>query len=304
MKNIMLGVAPIAWSNDDLHELGGDTPLEKCLKDMQTIGYSGTEIGNKFPSSGLAIKNILKEYDLVLASSWHSSFFLQSNFAEERTRLEEKLKQLRDAGAKNINICECTASVHGMIEQPLSKRPTIAEDDWSKFAKGMNEAGKICTDYGIQLSYHHHMGTVVQDEKEVDRFLESTDSNHVFLCFDSGHLAFSGADPILAWEKYASRVRHVHLKDVRSDVMNKSKIHDWSFLKSVKEGVFTVPSDGMIDFRPLIHAIMHSNYSGWLLVEAEQDPAKADPFTYAKKAFGFLAHLIEYNFHTPGMQDE
>ena len=298
MKNIMLGAAPIAWSNDDLHELGGDTPLEKCLKDMQTIGYSGTEIGNKFPSSGTAIKTLLKEYNLVLASSWYSTFFLKNAFDVEKARLETKLKQLRDAGAKNINFCECTDTVHGSIEVPLSKRPKIAESDWKKFALNMNEAGKICKGYGIQLNYHHHMGTVIQDVQEIDRFLESTDPEHVFLCFDSGHLAFSGADPLKAWDRYASRVRHVHLKDVRKDVMKESQTRDWSFLQSVMEGVFTVPSDGMIEFRPLVHAILHSEYSGWLLVEAEQDPAKADPFTYAKKAFSFLAHLIEYNLHT------
>lgn len=299
MKNIMLGVAPIAWSNDDMHDLGGDTPLEKCLKDMQTIGYSGTEIGHKFPSSGTAIKKTLGEYNLVLASSWHSSFFLQASFAEERKRLEEKLQQLKEAGAKNINVCECTGTVHGSIDQALSKRPRIAEADWSKFSKSMSEAGKICSDNGIQLCYHHHMGTVVQDVTEITRFLETTDANHVFLCFDSGHLAFSGSDPQLAWDTYRSRVRHVHLKDVRKDVLKAARLHDWSFLNSVKEGVFTVPGDGMIDFRPLVYAIMHSDYNGWLLVEAEQDPAKADPFTYAKKAFSFLAHLIEYNLHTP-----
>lgn len=295
MKKIMLGVAPIAWSNDDLHELGGQTPLESCLHDMQRIGYKGTEIGNKFPSSGTAIKKVLADHDLVLASSWHSSFFLSQNFSEEKTRLQEKLKQLQEAGAKCINICECTGTVHGSINAPLSTRPVMEDKDWSVFSKSMSEAGKICSDHGISLSYHHHMGTVVQVESEVDRFLETTDPNHVFLCFDSGHFAFSGADPVQLWNKYSSRVRHVHLKDVRANILNQSKVHDWSFLKGVLEGVFTVPSDGMIEFRPLLQAILKSDYEGWLLVEAEQDPAKADPYTYAKKAFSFLGHLIEYN---------
>jgi inosose dehydratase len=298
MKNIMLGVAPIAWSNDDLHELGGETSIESCLKDMQTIGYAGTEIGNKFPSSGLAIKTLLNEYNLVLASSWHSSFFLSSSFAEERVRLEARLKQLKEAGAQSINVCECTATVHSEMAQPLSKRPILAEKNWFAFSKNLSEAGKICTQNGINLNYHHHMGTVIQTESEVDRLLESTDPCHVFLCFDSGHLAFAGADPLSAWKKYSSRVRHIHLKDLRSEVLHNSKALDWSFLKSVVEGVFTVPSDGMIEFRPLLHAILHSDYSGWLLVEAEQDPAKADPFIYAKKAFSFLAHLVEYNLNT------
>ena len=298
MKKLQLGIAPIGWSNDDLPELGGDISLDSCLKDMQSIGYAGTELGNKFPTGGTEIKTLLKSYNLVLASSWHSTFFLQDSFSKERTRLESKLEQLVDAGAKNINICECTGSVHGIEDKALSTRPRMRAEDWTPFAKNMSEAGKICSDYGIKLCYHHHMGTVVQSQEEIETLLESTDPEHVFLCFDTGHLSFAGADPLVCWQIFSSRVRHVHLKDIRENILKKLMINDWSFLKGVKEGVFTVPGDGGIDFRPLIHKILDSNYSGWLLVEAEQDPSKADPYTYAKRAYAFLGHLIEYNSAT------
>ncbi len=295
MKRIRLGVAPIAWSNDDLHELGGETSLESCLKDMQNIGYEGTELGHKFPSAGPAIKKILSEYHLSLASSWHSTFLLNNNFEDEVLKLKTKLQQLKSAGSSNINICECTGTVHNKINTPLSKRPILNDKDWPTFVKKMNDLGKVCSEYDMTLNYHHHMGTVIQTEKEVDRFLECTDPGFVFLCFDSGHLAFAGADPLACWKKFASRVRHIHLKDVRNEILKNANLHNWSFLKSVMEGVFTVPNDGTIEFRPLISEILSSSYEGWLLVEAEQDPDKANPYVYAKKAYAFIAHLVEYH---------
>lgn len=301
MKDILLGVAPIAWTNDDMPEMGGDTPLEQCLKDMQDIGYKGTEIGNKFPQSGFAIRKLLQSYDLKLLSSWHSTFFLSPNFENERYRLQKKIKQIKDAGASLLNICECTKTIHNRKEEALSARPVIANDQhWERFFQHLNEAGKIASEQGVCLAYHHHMGTVVQSSEEVEKVLQNTDKDKMSLCFDTGHFAFAGEDPLKMWRKFYDRVAHVHLKDVRKEVLHSAKLQDWSFLRSVKEGVFTVPSDGMIDFRPLIKEIMESSYSGFFLVEAEQDPEKANPYDYAKKAFSFLAHLIEYNLSLMG----
>lgn len=292
MQRFKLGVAPIAWSNDDMHELGGATTLESCLKDMQSIGYTGTERGHKFPATGAEIKAVLDSFQLTLASSWHSSFFLSEDFEKEKTRLHETLKVLKETGASCINVCECTGSVHGRMDTSLRKRPEIIDRDWGFFTKKLSEAGSICSSYGIQLTYHHHMGTVIQDINEVTRLLENTDPQHVFLCFDSGHFAFSGSDPVHAWDQFSERVRHIHLKVVRDWVCQKSKTYSWSFLQSVKEGVFTVPNDGMINFNSLLKKIEDSSYSGWLIVEAEQDPAKADPFLYASKAYEYLSKRL------------
>lgn len=299
MRELKLGVAPIAWTNDDLHQLGGETPLESCLHDMQRIGYAGTELGNKFPKNGIQIKNKLQEYKLVLASSWHSTFFISSDFEVEALRLREKLQQLKEAGAERINICECTDTVHGSIEIPLSKRPLMNESSWERFTNDLNKAGEICSEFGISLCYHHHLGTVVQTEEEITRLMDNTDPQHVFLCYDSGHLTAAGVDPLKIWNKYHSRIKHVHLKDVRKNILQLSQEKNLSFLNSVLEGLFTVPSDGMIDFKTLLKEILESSYSGWLLVEAEQDPAKADPYLYAKKAYDFLQENISLNEMSP-----
>jgi len=296
---VKLGIAPINWSNDDLPELGGDIPLEECLAQMRQAGFIGTEIGNKFPHDGKEIRALLGRYDLQLASAWHSTFFVRHSIDEELARLGKKLKVLCDAGARRINLCECTGSVHGDISQPLSARPRLSRKDWKHLCDGLSEAADMCERSGISVAYHHHMGTVIQDEDEVAELLSRTQED-VGLCFDSGHLRFAGADPIKCWSKFSHRVKHVHLKDVRLSVMpaqagiqSNSEVStldpslrwdDSSFLSAVKAGIFTVPGDGDIDFHTLIKMMIESDYRGWMIVEAEQDPAKANPLKYARKA--------------------
>lgn len=291
MARIQLGIAPINWTNDDLPDLGGDIPLEQCLSEMSQAGYIGTELGNKFPKSGKAIREILAEYKLELASAWHSTFFLKNSFLDEIQSLEIKLKTLEEAGAKRINICECSDAIHGLQDTLITRRPHIQHSDWRSFTQKLNEAGRLCADYGISLTYHHHMGTVIQDEPEVLRLLESTNDETVFLCFDSGHLTFAGSDPLAVWQRCSERVRHVHLKDVRAHKLSAAKMN--SFLKSVKDGVFTVPGDGSIDFNSLLKKILESHYAGWFIVEAEQDPKIANPLLYARNSYLHLQKLMQ-----------
>lgn len=283
---VKLGIAPINWSNDDLPELGGDIPLEVCLTQMREAGFSGTEIGHKFPQDGKEIFSLLSQFNLQLASAWHSTFFVKDSMESELVRLEEKLKVLSAAGARRINLCECTGSVHGDISQPLAARPMLSKEEWVLLCDGLNEAARVSARYGIEVAFHHHMGTLIQNEDEIDELLSRTE-NGVGLCFDSGHLRFAGADPVKCWKKFASRVTHVHLKDVRTSFMPE-QAGIQSFLDAVKAGVFTVPGDGDIDFAILIKLMIESDYRGWMIVEAEQDPQKANPLDYARKA---KAHL-------------
>jgi len=315
---VKLGIAPINWSNDDLPELGGETPVEQCLAEMREAGFAGTEIGNKFPKDGRAIRSLLGNYGLELASAWHSTFFLSASLGEELQSLERKLALLRDVGAKRINLCECTGTVHGDISKPLSARPRVS--DWTRLCDGLNEAARVSEQFGITVAYHHHMGTVIQTEDEIDELLSRSD---IGLCFDSGHLRFAGADPIKCWSKFESRVTHVHLKDIRPlkdvgpslraqaqrsekqsmssgfeenlDCFATLAMTNSSFLETVKAGVFTVPGDGSIDFVSLITKILASDYRGWMIVEAEQDPAKANPLQYALKAKSYINGILNAN---------
>ena len=269
-------------------ELGADYTLDTILKEMQKSGYSGTEIGNKFPKDSLRIKNVLSEYELELASSWHSTFFLSEKINFELERIHKKASLLANTGATIINIAECTKSIHGKIEKSLSSKPVCSEKDWELLINSLNRAGEVCSSYGVGIAYHHHMGTYIQSEEEILRLLSNTDPKLVNLCADTGHMFFAGIDPVDFFKNNMSRIRHIHFKDLRPGVFNGLVFEKISFLKAVLSGVFTVPGDGCIDFESISNTINESTYSGWIIVEAEQDPSKANPFEYAMQSRKYL----------------
>ena len=292
-QKVKLGIAPINWSNDDLLELGGDIPLERCLSEMQEAGYAGTEFGNKFPTESAVLKPLLSKYGLSLASKWHTTYFVANNDLEdELTRLKESLEFLSAMGTDVINIAECSGTVHGDRSKPLSNKPVFDDREWDRLIIGLKKTGEICDSYGIKVAYHHHMGTGVQTEDEIDRLMSSTVNEKVQLCADTGHMLFAGFDPLPVYERYIDRIAHIHLKDIRESVMTLMLDDDASFLDSVIEGVFTVPGDGMIDFKPVFDVVKESNYNGWMIVEAEGDPSKSNPLQYSKIAKRYISGMM------------
>lgn len=287
-QNIKIGIAPINWSNDDMPEIGGDYALDTILSEMSEAGYKGTEIGNKFPSNDKDIKNVLKKHNLELASSWHSTFFLSQDIDSQLEKVRQKCSLLNKAGAKIINIAECSNSVHGEMNSPLDLKPVCSEDEYNILAESLNKAGDICNSFGMSLAFHHHMGTYIQNEIEIETLLSKTDSSSVHLCADTGHLYFAGVNPIKFFEKHLQRIKHIHFKDLRLQVLENINFQRESFLKSVLKGVFTVPGDGGIDFVTIGNVIKASRYEGWIIVEAEQDPAIYNPLELAISSKKYL----------------
>jgi inosose dehydratase len=287
-QSIKIGIAPINWSNDDMPELGGHYTLDTILSEMSEAGYKGTEIGNKFPSNDEDIKSELKKHNLELASSWHSTFFLLKEADSELEKVKQKCSLLNKAGANIINIAECSNSVHGEMNSPLDLKPVCSENEYDILAESLNKAGEICNSFGISLAFHHHMGTYIQNEKEIETLLSKTDPSSVYLCADTGHLYFAGVNPISFFEKYLHRIKHIHFKDLRLQVLSNINFKSESFLKSVLKGVFTVPGDGGIDFVTIGKIINDSGYKGWVIVEAEQDPAVYNPLEYAISSKKYL----------------
>lgn len=287
-NRVQFGIAPINWSNDDMHELGGSYTLQTILSEMSQAGYSGTEIGNKFPKEAVLIKEALKKFDLELASSWHSTFFLSNDLDIELENIKKKVLLLHDAGAKVINIAECSGSVHSELNSPLSNKLVCNDQDWDRLTSSLNKAGELCNSFDLDLAYHHHMGTYVQTEDEINRLLSDTLPDRVNLCADTGHLYFAGINPIEFFKKNMNRIKHIHFKDVRHDVFKDIKSETDSFLKSVLKGAFTVPGDGCIDFSEISKIIIKSNYTGWVIIEAEQDPEIANPLEYAIRSRNYL----------------
>ncbi|WP_237214786.1 myo-inosose-2 dehydratase [Falsiroseomonas oryziterrae] len=278
---VRLGINPLTWTNDDMPELGAETPLETCLAEGKLAGFEGFELGNKFPRVASELKPILDRHGLALVSGWYGSRLLERDVDAEMAEAEPHIALLAALGCTVMVHAEVSRAIHGERTTPLSKRPVLSDADWALLAPRMTEFGKRLKARGLHLAYHHHMGTVIETGAEVDRLMAST-GPEVGLLLDTGHLTFAGGDPVAAAKRHAARVVHVHCKDIRPDVMRSAKARDLPFLSAVLEGVFTVPGDGCVDYAAVLPPLAAAGYAGWLVVEAEQDPAKAHPLTYAR----------------------
>lgn len=288
-KKIKLGIAPIAWTNDDMPDLGSENTFEQCVSEMALAGFEGCEVGNKYPKDTQVLKKALDMRGLKIANQWFSSFVLTEPIEKVEKDFIAQCNFLKAMGATRIGASEQSYSIQGKMNTPVFDAKYVMNDsEWKKFADGMNRLGEIANSMGIRLVYHHHMGTVVQTAEEIDRMMDMTDPDKFALLYDTGHLAYCGQDYLAVLNKYAKRIAHVHLKDIRPEVVEKVKKEKLSFLQGVREGAFTVPGDGCIDFAPVFDVLDKSGYEGWMIVEAEQDPAKANPFEYALKARDYI----------------
>lgn len=289
-NKVSLGIAPIGWTNDDMPDLGKENTFEQTVSEMALAGFKGSEVGSHYPTDPKVLKKALDLRGLTICNQWFSSFLISKPYEETEKEFIRQCDFLTQVGAKCIGVSEQSYSIQGMLDRPIQEGKYVMNDEeWDMLVTGLNKLGKIAKDKGMILTFHHHMGTVVQTEEEIDRFMASVDPELVFLLFDSGHLSFAGIDPEKILRKYVDRVRHVHLKDLRKDVVKQSRDEKWSFLKGVRAGTFTVPGDGDVDFAPIFAILEEAGYEGWVVVEAEQDPAKANPLEYAMKARKYIA---------------
>ncbi|HBK5139593.1 TPA: myo-inosose-2 dehydratase [Enterococcus faecium] len=291
-KQIQLAIAPIAWTNDDMPELGSENTFEQCISEMALAGFTGTEIGNKYPKDPEVLEQYLNIRGLKVASAWFSAFLTTKPFEETAEAFKAHRDFLHAMGAKVIVVAEQGHSIQGIMTAPVfDDKPVFTDEEWKKLAEGLEKLGDLAHEKDMEIVYHHHMGTGVQTTEEIDRLMEMTDPDKVKLLFDTGHLVFSGENPIAVYNRHQDRIKHIHFKDIRQETAEEVEKEKDSFLNGVKKGVFTVPGDGMIDFTPIWTAIHASDYEGWIVVEAEQDPAKADPFEYAVKARSYIREV-------------
>jgi inosose dehydratase len=288
--SIKIGVSPIAWSNDDFPELGGDTTLEQCLKETNEIGFSGIEAGGKFPKSSNELIPKLEKENLKLCSGWYGANLLKNTVKDEILIMKAQLDLFKECNAPCMVVAEVSGSIQGEAKIPLSKRPILSTDEWKSFYNKINEISKYMEDSGVPLAYHHHMGTVVQSQEDTERLIDNT-LDTVKLLIDTGHMMFAGGDFIKIAKDYSSRLHHVHCKDIRKDVLDMSLKNDLSFIDAFFAGAFTVPGDGCINYENFLKVLKNLKYEGWLVVEAEQDPKKANPFEYGKIGFNHLKKI-------------
>jgi inosose dehydratase len=287
---VQFGCAPINWTNDDLPSLGGELTYQQCLSEMALANYKGSEGGCKYPKDFDTLKKALDLRGLVICNMWFSAFF--TTFENEKTfeEFEKHADFTYGLGARVIGVGECGVTVHGQEYTPLYPNCPILNDEQVKnLAEGLNELGRRAQRRGMKVCFHPHIGTGIQSLAEIDRLMELTDPELVGLLYDTGHLTIAGEDPVQVLKKYINRIGHIHVKDVRSHILKQVKDGEHSFLWGVKNGMFTVPGDGdSVNWDPIFEILRSSNYDGWIVVEAEQDPAKADPLEYAQKARSFM----------------
>ncbi len=290
--SVRIGTNPIAWSNDDLPELGGETPLETCLAEARAAGFTGIEMGNKFPREPAALAEVLGRHGLALVSGWYGAELRHRSVEDEIAAMRPHFDLLRAMGCRVMVFAETSGTVQGRRDVPVAERPLMSEAEWPVFLERLGRLGTWMAGQGVAIAFHHHMGTVIEKAHEIDRLLEGTPAS-VGLLLDTGHLHFAGEDPARVAARWAGRVNHVHAKDVRPDMLARARRERWSFLDAVVGGVFTVPGDGVVDFPAALAPVAKAGYAGWLIVEAEQDPAKAPPLAYARKGLSHLRAAAE-----------
>ncbi len=286
---ILYGTNPIAWSNDDDQTLGASITLDQCLDECAKIGFDGIEKGHKFPTTPDGLKSVLNPRGLKFVSGWHSTNLLVNTLEHEKAAMQPFLDTLKAMGCKVIIVCETSNAIHGADDKAVNDRPHLPDAQWKSFGAGIEALAQFAAAQGITLVYHHHMGTIVEAEWEIDRLMAETGpATHLLL--DTGHCYFGGGDPARLARKHMGRVRHIHAKNVRPAVMKQVREQGLSFLEGVRRGVFTVPGDpeGGVDFAPVLACAAEHNYEGWLVIEAEQDPAVRNPLKYQSMGLRYL----------------
>ncbi|CDH26342.1 myo-inosose-2 dehydratase [Xenorhabdus bovienii] len=284
---VQLGINPLTWTNDDLPSLGAETPLETCLTEGRQAGFAGFELGNKFPRQSQILGPILASHNLKLVSGWYSGNLLTRSVEEEIAAVQPHLTLLRELGATVMVFAEVTDCIHGDQGKSVHLRPWFPVERWQEYGEKLTEFARYTQSQGVQIAYHHHMGTVIESAEDVDHLMEHT-GEEVGLLLDTGHLTFAGDDPLAVAKRWCTRINHVHCKDIRLEVLKDVKNRKTSFLDAVLSGVFTVPGDGCVDYPAIFNVLKANHYDGWLVVEAEQDPTIAHPLTYATLGYNNL----------------
>ncbi|TQF71360.1 myo-inosose-2 dehydratase [Pseudoalteromonas luteoviolacea] len=293
-NTVKFGITPTGWVNDDFLDIDTGIPFEQIVSEMALAGFEGCSRGHKYPSDPQELKRALELRDLKISEPWVSTYFTINDMHEQTFEsFEKEINFLKQMQSGDLVLAELGGSSH---QQPIAlvpNAPKFSDEQWRRLADGLNELGHKANCHGITMCYHHHMGTGVMTMDAIAKLAELTDPNCVNFCLDTGHLFFAGGDNLEFINLYGERIKHVHLKNIRKDVMDYSLANDLSFKEAILRGVFTVPGDpaGCLDFKEILQALADKSFAGWLIVEAEQNPANANPLLYAQMARKYLQEV-------------
>lgn len=287
-----LGIAPIAWWNDDLEELSDDVSLEECLRQAAQAGFTGMETGRRFPMDAKVLSPILARFGISVCGGWFSGQLLDGEIEAEKDRIRPQMEFFKAAGAPCIVYGETARSIQGDRSKPLAEKPRLDDGQMHDYGRRITEFAEWCADEGMPIAYHHHMAAAIETEAEIDVFMRATGSA-LPLLYDCGHLAFAGGDVLGVIDRHHARISHVHTKDIRRAVIDGLDRTRESFPDAVVKGAFTVPGDGSLDFETIVKRLAEHGYEGWFVVEAEQDPKTAPPLDMAIKGHAELMRVMQ-----------
>jgi inosose dehydratase len=296
-EKVWIGITPTSWWNDDFLDIDIGITFGQCVSEMALAGYQGCSVGHKYPTDVEVLKRELGMRGLRVSEPWTSLFFTRNAMYEKTVAdFKKSLGFIKAMGGRDIVVAELGFSVHQRPVALLPNRPIFDDSHWDALTEGLNHLGEIAREEQMRLCYHHHMGTGVQTREQVDRLMVSTNPELVYLLLDTGHITFAGDDALAMAEAYADRIKHVHLKNIRKPVMERAIAEGMSFKEAIEAGIFTVPGDpeGCLDFEPIFRVLAEHHYEGWLVVEAEQDPAKATPLVYARMGRAYLREVLGF----------
>lgn len=289
MKTAKIGIAPIAWWNDDDASLSDDVTLDEALRQAASAGFTGMETGRRFPMNINELGPILNKYDMSVCGGWFSGSLLINDIELEKDKIAAQAELFIAANAPCIVYGETARSIQGKKIAPLSTKNKLTEKEIEVYGRNISDFADWCVKLGMPIAYHHHMSAVIETEAELDLLMKHSS---VPLLFDTGHMAMAGGDLLRVIDNHHKRIKHVHTKDVRQNIVDALDREKDSFLDAVIKGVFTVPGDGHLSFENITKELFNKGYEGWFVVEAEQDPVKNNPLKMAQIGHAELRNTL------------
>lgn len=286
---VRVGIGPIGWVNDDIRGWGPGYSGERVMSEMAELGYVGSEMSYVYPQEPGALREALAAHGLVLAGAYRWTNFAHEEYlGEELAAARTHVEFCKAAGAEYANLAEGGGSLHWDRRGYRESVEPLTERQWQRVTAAFDEVGAFARQMGISLCVHPHGGTAIEKPGEIAELFGRTQADLVGYCLDTGHIAYGGGDPGEVTREFAERVRYVHLKDVREDVLARVRREGLSFVNAVKANVFATPGAGALEFEPVMQALKDAGYAGWFIVEAEQDPSVHDPYVVSGAARAFL----------------
>lgn len=292
VRNIRLAVSPLSWVNEVLHDLGAGTTPGQVLGEAAQAGFEGVETSRIFPHEAEPLRMLLDAHGLSLASGWFSGTLAENPVAHDIETVRGHAALLRDCGARVLVYGETAHMAADALDVALFARRPLSGIDIAAYGQRLTAfADHLQATYGLALSFHHHLMMIGETLDEISAIMMATGPS-VGLLLDTGHAEAAGFDYADLIAAFGDRINHIHLKDVRRPALDRLHREGGSFNAGVRAGMFTVPGDGDVDFTPLADFLASGGYEGWLVVEAEQDPAKAPPPETVTRAARFVREHV------------